>query len=107
MKSIQRENEIILASKSGVRKYILEKHSIFCKVIASNLDEDPIKKSLIKEGATPELVSKNLAEIKARKVSNLNRDALVLGADSVIDLEGEIISKPENVFDFIFHEEHP
>ena len=96
MKSIQRENEIILASKSGVRKYILEKHSIFCKVIASNLDEDPIKKSLIKEGATPELVSKNLAEIKARKVSNLNRDALVLGADSVIDLEGEIISKPEN-----------
>ncbi len=96
MKSIQRENEIILASKSGVRKYILEKHNIFCKVIASNLDEDPIKKSLIKEGATPELVSKNLAEIKARKVSNLNRDALVLGADSVIDLEGEIISKPEN-----------
>ena len=96
MKSIQRENEIILASKSGVRKYILEKHSIFCKVIASNLDEDPIKKSLIKEGASPELVSKNLAEIKARKVSNLNRDALVLGADSVIDLEGEIISKPEN-----------
>ena len=88
--------KIILASKSGVRKYILEKHSIFCKVIASNLDEDPIKKSLIKEGATPELVSKNLAEIKARKVSNLNRDALVLGADSVIDLEGEIISKPEN-----------
>ena len=96
MKSIQRENEIILASKSGVRKYILEKHGIFCKAIASNLDEDPIKKSLIKEGATPELVSKNLAEIKARKVSNLNRDALVLGADSVIDLEGEIISKPEN-----------
>ena len=88
--------KIILASKSGVRKYILEKHNIFCKVIASNLDVDPIKKSLIKEGATPELVSKNLAEIKARKVSNLNRDALVLGADSVIDLEGEIISKPEN-----------
>ena len=89
-------NEIILASKSKVRKEILEKNNINCSVIASNIDEDPIKESLIKNGATPELISKNLAEIKANKVSGKNKNILVLGADSVIDLDGTIISKPEN-----------
>ena len=96
MKSTQIKSEIILASKSKVRKEILEKNNINCRVISSNVDEDPIKQSLIKEGATPELISKNLAEIKATKVSSLNNDFLVLGADSVIDLENNIISKPEN-----------
>ena len=90
------KNEIILASKSKVRKEILEKNNIKCKVIASNTDEEPIKASLVNEGATPELISKNLAEIKATKVSSLNEDVIVLGADSVIDLENTIISKPKN-----------
>ena len=90
------KNEIILASKSKVRKEILEKNNIKCKVIASNTDEEPIKASLVNEGASPELVSKNLAEIKATKVSSLNEDVIVLGADSVIDLENTIISKPKN-----------
>ena len=96
MKSIHKKNEIILASKSKVRKEILEKNNIKCKVIASNTDEEPIKASLVNEGASPELISKNLAEIKATKVSSLNEDVIVLGADSVIDLENTIISKPKN-----------
>ena len=87
---------IILASKSKVRKDILEKNNILCIVEPSNVDEDPVKESLIKEGATPEIISKNLAELKANKVSQKNNDNLVLGADSVIDLEGMLISKPEN-----------
>ena len=90
------KNEIILASKSKVRKEILEKNNIKCKVIASNTDEEPIKASLVNEGASPELISKNLAEIKATKVSSLNEHVIVLGADSVIDLENTIISKPKN-----------
>ena len=87
---------IILASKSKVRKHILEKNNILCTVEPSNIDEDPVKESLIKEGATPEIISKNLAELKANKVSQKNNENLVLGADSVIDLEGMLISKPEN-----------
>ena len=87
---------IILASKSKVRKDILEKNNILCTVEPSNIDEDPVKESLIKEGATPEIISKNLAELKANKVSQKNNDNLVLGADSVIDLEGMLISKPES-----------
>ena len=96
MKSIQTKSEIILASKSKVRKEILEKNNVYCRVIASNLDEDPIKQSLLKEGATPELISKNLAELKANKVSAKKQNKIVLGADSVIDLNGELISKPES-----------
>ena len=96
MKYTQTKNEIILASKSKVRKEILEKNNIKCKVVASNLDEEPIKQSLIKEGASPELISKNLAELKARKVSSLNENSMVIGADSVIDFENNIISKPNN-----------
>ena len=96
MKYTQVKNEIILASKSKVRKEILEKNNIKCKVISPNLDEEPIKVSLIKEGASPELISKNLAEIKATKVSCLNENSIVIGADSVIDLENNIISKPKN-----------
>ena len=87
---------IILASKSKVRKEILDNHNINSKVEASNVDEDPIKESLLKEGASPEIISKNLAELKANKVSQKINDALVLGADSVIDLTGELISKPES-----------
>ena len=86
--------KIILASKSKVRKDILTEHNIDCEVIQSNVDEDPIKDSLIAEGATPEIISKNLAELKANKVSSNLYDKLVLGADSVIDLNGELISKP-------------
>jgi septum formation protein len=89
-------DKIILASKSGVRKQILESHNIICEVIPSNVDEDYVKESLIKEGATPELISKNLAELKANKISSLKPDELVLGADSVIDLNNELISKPRN-----------
>ena len=89
-------NKIILASKSEVRKQILLKHEINCQVEPSNIDEEPVKQSLIKEGATPEIISKNLAELKANKVSLNKKDKIVLGADSVIDLEGKIISKPEN-----------
>ena len=88
--------KIILASKSKVRKDILAEHNIDCEVIQSNVDEDPIKDSLIAEGATPEVISKNLAELKANKVSSNLYDKLVLGADSVIDLNGELISKPSS-----------
>ncbi len=88
--------KIVLASKSKVRKDILTEHNIDCEVIQSNVDEDPIKHSLIAEGATPEIISKNLAELKANKVSSNVYDKLVLGADSVIDLNGELISKPSS-----------
>ena len=88
--------EIILASKSKVREKILKDHEIICSVKPSNIDEDPVKYSLLKEGASPEIISKNLAELKANKVSNNIHEILVLGADSVIDLNGELISKPEN-----------
>ena len=87
---------IILASKSKVRKEILEKNGISCVVEKSNIDEEPIKESLLKEGASPEIISKNLAELKANKISKKKNDKLVLGADSVIDLNGKIISKPKN-----------
>ena len=87
---------IILASGSKVRKKILEENNIKCEIIPSNMDEDSIKESLIKEKATPEIISKNLAELKANKVSKKNPNELVLGADSVIDLNGELISKPTN-----------
>ena len=89
-------NKIILASKSKVRKKILDKNNIPNQVEASNVDEDTVKESLIKENATPDIISKNLAELKANKVSLKKLDQIVLGADSVIDLEGELISKPEN-----------
>ena len=92
-------NEIILASKSKVREEILKNNGIQCLVMPSSVDEEPVKKSLINEGATPEIISKNLAELKANKVSQKNFDILVLGADSVIDLNGELISKPENRID--------
>ena len=87
--------KIILASKSGVRKKILENHKINCDVVPANIDEDQVKESMISEKATPELVSKNLAELKANKISSKKPDELVLGADSVIDLEGKLISKPK------------
>ncbi len=87
-------NSIILASKSKVRKNILEKNNISCKVEPSHVDEDAVKESLLNENASPELISKNLAELKANKISSKNYEQLVLGADSVIDLEGELISKP-------------
>ena len=90
------KNKLILASKSKVRKDILKSQDIEFTVEPSNVDEDIIKDSLIKEGATPEIISKNLAEIKAQKISQKNPEQLVLGADSVIDLENEIISKPES-----------
>ena len=89
-------NKIILASKSKVRKEILDKHNIFCEVKPSNVDEDVVKETLIRASASPEIISKNLAELKANKVSLSQRDSLVIGADSVIDLAGELISKPEN-----------
>ena len=89
-------NKIVLASKSKIRQEILAKHNIDCVVEHSNVDEEPIKQSLLNEGATPEIISKNLAELKANKVSQKLNDSLVLGADSVIDLNGELISKPEN-----------
>ena len=87
-------HKIILASNSKVRKEILEKNGIECDVKPSNIDENPVKESLLKEGASPEIISKNLAELKANKISTKEIDKLVLGADSVIDLNGEIISKP-------------
>ena len=87
---------IILASKSEVRKKILDENNIKCTVEPSNLDEDEVKKSLINQGATPELVSKNLAELKANRVSQKRNGEIVLGADSVIDLNGKLISKPTN-----------
>jgi len=88
--------EIILASKSGVRKKILEANNIKCKIEPSNVDEDSVKESLQKEKATPTIISKNLAELKANKISRKFIEEMVLGADSVIDLEGEIISKPND-----------
>ena len=89
-------SKIILASKSKVRKEILDKHKILCEVKPSNVDEDIVKETLIKESASPEIISKNLAELKANKISLKETDKLVLGADSVIDLNGELISKPES-----------
>ena len=89
-------SKIILASKSKVRKEILDKHNIFCEVKPSNVDEEVVKKTLISESASPEIISKNLAELKANKVSLSQRDRMVMGADSVIDLAGELISKPES-----------
>ena len=88
--------KIILASKSKVRKKILEENKIKFSVIPSNVDETSIKKSLLSEGASPEIISKNLAEVKANKVSQKVNNSLVIGADSVIDLSGELISKPNN-----------
>ena len=88
-------NKIILASKSKVRKEILDKHQIRCDVKPSNVDEDLVKEALILELASPEIISKNLAELKANRVSSSQKDKMVLGADSVIDLGGELISKPE------------
>jgi septum formation protein len=88
-------NKIILASKSRVRKEILDKHQIRCDVKPSNVDEDLVKEALIRELASPEIISKNLAELKANRVSSSQKDKMVLGADSVIDLGGELISKPE------------
>ena len=88
--------KIILASKSKVRKKILDDHNILNEVKPSNVDEDIVKSSLLKEKASPELISKNLAELKANKISGKFSDNLVLGADSVIDLDGELISKPDN-----------
>ena len=96
MKSVRKMLELILASKSKVRKQILENNGFRCNVKPSNIDEEPIKKSLVKEGATPEIVSKNLAELKANKVSEKLTDTIVLGADSIIDLNNEIISKPKD-----------
>ena len=96
MKYTKRMVEIILASKSKVRKEILDKNNINCQVKPSNVDEDMIKKNLLKQKASPEIISKNLAELKANKISLKNKDKLVLGADSVIDLNGKIISKPKD-----------
>mgnify|MGYP001417520899 FL=1 len=87
-------NSIILASKSKVRKNILENNNINCEVKPSNVDEDSVKESLITENASPEIISKNLAELKANKISSKIKERIVLGADSVIDLNGELISKP-------------
>ena len=89
-------NNIILASKSKVRKDILEKNNIACEVKPSNVDEDMVKESLLNEKASPEIISQNLAELKANKVSLRNHKQIVLGADSVIDLDGELISKPQD-----------
>ena len=88
--------KIILASKSGVRKNILENNKISCEVMPSNIDEDQLKESLLNEKATPKLISKNLAELKANKISRKKPNQLVLGADSVIDLENQLISKPKS-----------
>ena len=89
-------NKIILASKSKVRKKILEENGIICEVESANIDEDLIKESLLNEGASPSIISKNLAELKANKISQQKNGELVLGADSIIDLNGEIVSKPSN-----------
>ncbi len=95
MRSTNKMINLILASKSKVRKEILNKNNIPNSVIPSNVDEDTVKKSLLKDEISPEIISKNLAELKANKISQKNKDVLVLGADSVIDLNGELISKPE------------
>ena len=87
---------VVLASKSEIRKKILEKNGFRCTVVPSNIDEEPVKESLLNEGATPEIISKNLAELKANKVSLKRNGELVLGADSIIDLNNKIISKPKN-----------
>ncbi len=89
-------NKIILASKSGVRKKILDENGIKCEVIPSNVDEDSVKESLINEKASPKIKSKNLAELKANKISEKKNEFYVIGADSVIDLNGELISKPKS-----------
>ena len=89
-------NKIILASKSKVRKKILEENGISCEIKPANIDEDLIKESLLKEGATPDIISKNLAELKANKISQKSNGAIVLGADSIINLNETIISKPFN-----------
>ena len=89
-------NNIILASKSGVRKKILDQNGIICEVIPANVDEDLIKESLLKEKETPKTISKNLAELKANKISTKKPNRIILGADSVIDLKGKIISKPKS-----------
>ena len=89
-------DRIVLASKSKVRKEILDKHKILCEAKPSNVDEDIIKETLIKESASPEIISKNLAELKANRVSINQENRMVIGADSVIDLDGELISKPES-----------
>ena len=88
--------KIVLASKSGVRKKILEQSGIVCDVEPANIDEDQVKESLLQEKATPKIISKNLAELKANKISQIKPNEIVLGADSVIDLEGELISKPKS-----------
>ena len=90
------KDKIILASRSNIRKNILNKNGITCEVLPANIDEEQIKESLLKEKATPEIISKNLAELKANKVSKKKNEQLVLGADSVVDLNGELISKPVN-----------
>ena len=90
------KDKIILASRSNVRKEILNKNGITCEVLPANIDEEQIKESLLKEKTTPEIISKNLAELKANKVSKKKNEQLVLGADSVVDLNGELISKPAN-----------
>ena len=89
-------NRIILASKSKVRKKILEENGISCLVKPANVDEDLVKKSLLKEGASPNIIAKNLAELKANKISQKSNEEMVLGADSVIDLNGELVSKPKD-----------
>jgi len=88
------KDKIILASRSGIRKKILNKNGINCEVIPADIDEEQVKESLLEEKATPEIISKNLAELKANKVSKKKNEQLVLGADSVVDLNGELISKP-------------
>ena len=96
MKLTKKMPKIILASKSKVRNDILKNNNIECSIEAANIDEDSIKNSLIKEGASPEIISKNLAELKANKISQKKNGEIVIGADSVIDLNGEIISKPSS-----------
>ena len=90
------KDKIILASKSGIRKKILNENGINCEVLPANIDEEQIKESLLKEKATPEIISKNLAELKANKISKKKNEQFVIGADSVVDLKGELISKPTN-----------
>ncbi len=92
-------HKIVLASKSEIRKEILDINNIVSEVVPSNVDEDTVKERLIKEQASPEIISKNLAELKANKISQKFNNTLVLGADSVIDLDGELISKPGNRVD--------
>ena len=95
-------NNLILASKSKVRKTILEKNNISCDVKPSNVDEESVKESLLNEKVSPEIISKNLAELKANKVSSKIHEKIVLGADSVIDLDGELISKPQDRKEALF-----